>query len=86
VLLAFAAAQLLAMFPITPGGLGIVEGGLAVVLTRLGEQASAATAGTLAFRAVSFWALVIVGWMAAASLAVAERRSRRGPVDQAAPA
>jgi uncharacterized protein (TIRG00374 family) len=86
VLLAFAAAQLLAMFPITPGGLGIVEGGLAVVLTRLGEQASAATAGTLAFRAVSFWALVLVGWTAVASLAVAERRSRRGPADRAAPA
>jgi uncharacterized membrane protein YbhN (UPF0104 family) len=76
VLLAFAAAQLLAMFPITPGGLGIVEGGLAVVLTRLGEPAGAATAGTLAFRGISFWSLVLVGWLAVAGLAVAERRAR----------
>jgi uncharacterized membrane protein YbhN (UPF0104 family) len=76
VLLAFAAAQLLAMFPITPGGLGIVEGGLAVVLTKLGEPAGAATAGTLAFRGISFWSLVLVGWLAAGALVITERRSR----------
>jgi uncharacterized membrane protein YbhN (UPF0104 family) len=86
VLLAFAAAQLLAMFPITPGGLGVVEGGLAVVLTRLGEPASAATAGTLAFRAVSFWALVVVGWLAVGGLLLAERRSGRARAEPSAPA
>jgi uncharacterized protein (TIRG00374 family) len=55
VLLAYAAGILLAMIPITPGGLGFVELGLVGMLTLAGVSASEATTATLAYRLVSYW-------------------------------
>lgn len=78
ILLAFAAGQLLTMFPLTPGGLGVVEGGLTVVLSQLGTPPAASTAAAIAYRAVSFWLLVLVGWLAALTLAVRDRDRGRG--------
>ena len=63
-LLCYAAAQLLVELPLTPGGLGLVEGGLVEVLIRFHVSASRATAGTLMYRAVSYWFLLVVGWVA----------------------
>ena len=74
VLLCYAAAQLLVELPITPGGLGVVEGGLVEVLTRFHVPVSRATAATLMYRAVSYWFLLLVGWAAASWLAVHNRR------------
>ncbi len=77
VLLCYAAAQLLVELPITPGGLGVVEGGLTELLTRFHVGVTQATAGTLMYRAVSYWLLVLVGWVAAAWLAAHHRRANR---------
>jgi uncharacterized membrane protein YbhN (UPF0104 family) len=77
VLLCYAAAQLLVELPITPGGLGLVEGGLVEVLTRFHVAASSATAATLMYRAVSYWLLLLVGWVAASWLAVRNRQADR---------
>ena len=77
VLLCYAAAQLLVELPITPGGLGVVEGGLTELLTRFHMGVTQATAGTLMYRAVSYWLLVLVGWVAAGWLAVHNRRTAR---------
>jgi hypothetical protein len=77
VLLCYAAAQLLAELPITPGGLGLVEGGLVEVLIRFHVTASRATAATLMYRAVSYWFLLLIGWAAASWLAVRNRRADR---------
>ena len=77
VLLCYAAAQLLVELPITPGGLGVVEGGLTELLTRFHVGVTQATAGTLMYRAVSYWLLVLVGWVAAAWLAARHRRVSR---------
>ncbi len=77
VLLCYAAAQLLVELPITPGGLGLVEGGLVEVLIRFHVAASRATAATLVYRAVSYWLLVLVGWAAAAWLTVRNRQADR---------
>jgi hypothetical protein len=77
VLLCYAAAQLLVELPITPGGLGLVEGGLVEVLIRFHVAASSATAGTLMYRAVSYWLLLLVGWGAASWLAVRNRHADR---------
>lgn len=77
VVLCYAAAQLLVELPVTPGGLGLVEGGLVEVLTRFHVPFSLATAGTLMYRAVSYWFLLLVGWAAVGVLTVRNRRADR---------
>jgi uncharacterized membrane protein YbhN (UPF0104 family) len=76
VLLAYAAASILGMIPLTPGGLGFVEAGLAGLLVLAGVSAGDAAVATLAYRLVSFWlplpAGVVAWWLA---------RRRYGPVE-----
>jgi len=55
VLLAYTASTVLALIPLTPGGLGFVEAGLVGTLKLAGVVASAALAATLLYRIVSFW-------------------------------
>jgi uncharacterized membrane protein YbhN (UPF0104 family) len=61
VLLAFVAASVLSMIPLTPGGLGFVEAGLTATLAAAGIGAEQAVAATLLFRLVSFWLPLPVG-------------------------
>lgn len=63
-LLAFVTVAVLRMIPITPGGLGFVEGGLTSVLTVAGMPALAALVVALAYRAVSLWLALPVGVVA----------------------
>jgi uncharacterized membrane protein YbhN (UPF0104 family) len=60
-LLAYAAASILALIPLTPGGLGIVEAGLASLLVLAGVPSSAAFVATLAYRLASYWLPVLAG-------------------------
>jgi hypothetical protein len=65
--MAYGAAAVLAMIPITPGGLGFVEAGLTSLLTIAGVPAADALLATLAYRIVSFWlplALGPIAWTA----------------------
>jgi hypothetical protein len=62
ILVAYALAQVLASFPITPGGIGVVEGGLTALLVAYGMPTNEALASVLLYRAVSFWGLVPIGW------------------------
>jgi uncharacterized protein (TIRG00374 family) len=55
VLLAYGAAAVLGMIPLTPGGLGFVEAGLVGALTLAGVPAGDALLATLAYRLVSYW-------------------------------
>jgi uncharacterized membrane protein YbhN (UPF0104 family) len=64
VLLAYAAAAVLAMIPITPGGLGFVEAGLASLLVVAGVSGADALLATLAYRIVSFWLPLPAGLVA----------------------
>jgi hypothetical protein len=64
VLLAYGVAAVLAMIPITPGGLGFVEAGLVGTLTLAGVPASDALLATLAYRLVSYWMLLPSGLVA----------------------
>ena len=64
VLIAYAAAQLLAMIPITPGGLGFVEAGLTGMLVLAGIGAGDAAVATLLYRLASFWLPIPVGAVA----------------------
>ena len=55
VLLAYTAAELLALVPFTPGGLGFVEAGLVGALTLAGVPSGDALAATLLYRVVAYW-------------------------------
>jgi hypothetical protein len=61
VLLAYAVAGLLALIPITPGGLGIVEAGLSGLLILAGVPGGDAVVATLAYRIISYWLPIVVG-------------------------
>jgi uncharacterized protein (TIRG00374 family) len=63
-LLAFVTAAVLRMVPITPGGLGFVEGGLASMLALAGLPGLEALVVALAYRAASFWLPVPAGMVA----------------------
>jgi uncharacterized protein (TIRG00374 family) len=55
VLLAYVTAELLALLPLTPGGLGFVEAGLVGTLTLAGVSGHDALAATLLYRIASYW-------------------------------
>ena len=61
VVLAFCAAQLLAQIPVTPGGLGFVEAGLAGTLALAGVPGAAAALATFAYRLCSYWLQLPLG-------------------------
>jgi uncharacterized protein (TIRG00374 family) len=61
VLLAYAVAGLLALIPITPGGLGIVEAGLSALLILAGVPGGDAVVATLGYRIISYWLPIAVG-------------------------
>jgi uncharacterized protein (TIRG00374 family) len=64
VLLAYTAAQLFALIPFTPGGLGFVEAGLVGTLALAGVSGSDALAATLLYRLVSYWLPLPAGGVA----------------------
>jgi uncharacterized protein (TIRG00374 family) len=64
VLLAYAATGVIALLPLTPGGLGIVEASLSGLLVLAGVPASEAFVATLAYRLASYWLPLIGGSIA----------------------
>jgi uncharacterized membrane protein YbhN (UPF0104 family) len=64
VLLAYGAAAVLSMIPITPGGLGFVEAGLTATLVVAGIKPADALLATLAYRVVSYWLPLPAGLVA----------------------
>ncbi|MFI6674286.1 YbhN family protein [Kribbella sp. NPDC050469] len=75
-LVAYCAASLAAIVPITPGGLGVVEGVLISMLLGFGVPADAAVLGVISWRLVQFWAPVPVAGLCYLSLR-AESHTRR---------
>jgi uncharacterized protein (TIRG00374 family) len=64
VLLAYAAAGILALIPITPGGLGVVEASLSGLLILAGVPGGKALVATLAYRLASYWLPLLAGAVA----------------------
>ena len=85
-LLAYGAGQLAANLPITPGGLGVVEGSLTIALVAFGGLESSTVAAVLLYRILSFWIELPVGWGVWAALAWSDRRDDARAVAAAAPA
>lgn len=84
-LVAYAAAQVVSNLPITPGGLGVVEGSLTVALVAFGGSTAETVAGVLLYRIISFWIVVPAGWCAWLALGVSARRDGTHPVSEVAP-
>jgi uncharacterized protein (TIRG00374 family) len=75
VLLAYAATAVIALVPLTPGGLGIVEASLSGLLVLAGVPSGSAIIATLAYRLVTYWLPIFAG----SAIYFAFRR-RYGPV------
>jgi uncharacterized protein (TIRG00374 family) len=67
-LIAFGLANVLAAIPITPGGLGIVEGVLIPTLVAFGAPYSVAVVGVIGYRLVNFWLPIPLAALAYLSL------------------
>jgi putative heme transporter len=79
VLLAYCVAQIVAVLPIVPGGLGLVEGSLAVILVAYGAQRVPALSTVLVYRFISYWLAVAVGWITFGLIMFVARRANRAP-------
>lgn len=80
VLLAYAATAVIALVPLTPGGLGIVEASLSGLLVLAGVKASNAVLATLAYRLASYWMPIVAG-----TISYALFRRRFGTVTMSCP-
>ncbi len=79
-LLAYGAGQLAANLPITPGGLGVVEGSLTIAIVAYGGAEPSTVLAVLLYRILSFWLPLPIGWGTWAWLAWTGReRQRRVP-------
>jgi hypothetical protein len=78
-LVAYGAAQVAANLPITPGGLGVVEGSLTIALVAYGGSSVGSVAAVLLFRILSFWSPLPVGWVAWLGLRI---QAGRNAVDE----
>ncbi len=67
VVLAYTGAELLALIPLTPGGLGFVEAGLVGTLSLAGVAPQDALLATLTYRLVSYWLPIPAGGVAYAA-------------------
>jgi uncharacterized protein (TIRG00374 family) len=67
-LVAYGLANVLAAIPITPAGLGVIEGVLITTLYGFGVPHSEAILAVLAYRLVNFWIPIPIGGVAYASL------------------
>jgi uncharacterized membrane protein YbhN (UPF0104 family) len=75
VVVAYAIGQIGASLPITPGGLGVVEGSMSYALIVYGMRVKNAVAAVLLYRVISFWLLVPIGWVAWATLELKAKRA-----------
>ena len=75
-LLAYGAGQLAASLPITPGGLGVVEGSITVALVAFGGAEASTAYAVLLYRIISFWMILVIGWAFIGQLALQVRRGR----------
>ena len=68
--------NLVAMLPITPGGLGIVEGVLIPAVVSFGSPRGVAVLGVLTWRLIAFWLPIPLSWLTMASLRASLTASR----------
>jgi uncharacterized protein (TIRG00374 family) len=77
ILVAFGLANTLAILPITPGGLGIIEGVLVPALVGFGTPQGMALLGVLTWRLFNFWAPIPAAGASWISIRLGVRRRAR---------
>jgi uncharacterized protein (TIRG00374 family) len=87
---AFGLANVFSVIPITPGGLGLVEGIYIPMLVGFGLTRPTATVGVLSYRVAQYWLPIVVGWVCYLSLRVGpfaiDRKQRLAPLPKVASA
>ena len=73
VTIAFCIAQVVATIPISPGGLGLVEGSLVPILVSFGATSSVAVLGVLVWRLFNFWLPLPIGGVSYLGIALDRR-------------
>ena len=74
IVVAYVSSVVLALIPITPGGLGFVEAGLTGVLTLAGIPANEAVLATLLYRLAEYWIPMLAGPFAYVVFRITRRR------------
>ena len=89
-IVAFGIANVFSVVPITPGGLGIVEGLYIPTLVGFGLARQSATVGVLSYRVAQYWLPIAVGWLCYLSLRFGrwaiDRKHKLQPLPQVAQA
>lgn len=67
-LVAYGLAYVLAVIPLTPGGLGVIEATLTTLLVGFDTPRGVATLGVIVYRLINFWAPIPLGGLAYLSL------------------
>ena len=83
-LLTYGASQLAVNLPVTPGGLGVVEGTITIALVEFGGVERSIVPAVLCYRIVSFWGFLPVGWTGWAAMGVRSRRQDRAALAEMA--
>lgn len=81
-LVAYGLAYVLAVIPLTPGGLGVVEATLTSILVGFGTTRGVATLGVVGYRLINFWLPIPVGGLAYLSLQVDNSGIQRRRLEQ----
>jgi hypothetical protein len=81
-LLIYGAGATVGSTGLTPGGFGLVEVAMTAALTASGLHEPTALAAVLAYRAVSFWLVLLGGWITLGVLAHPLRRRGTRPTDR----
>jgi uncharacterized membrane protein YbhN (UPF0104 family) len=63
-LLAYCAGQIAASMPVTPGGIGVVEGSITLALVAFGGAETITLAAVLLYRLIAYWACIPAGGLA----------------------
>jgi uncharacterized protein (TIRG00374 family) len=81
VLVAYAATMVVALLPVTPGGLGLVEGSMVGLLVLAGIPAGTAVLSTLGYRILSYWLPILAGPIGYAAFRIRYRNAsaKAGP-------
>lgn len=77
VVVAYAIGQAILILPLTPGGIGIYEAGVTAALTRVGIRRGKALTSVMMYRFISFWGMLLVGWICWTVLHVIDKRADR---------
>jgi uncharacterized protein (TIRG00374 family) len=76
-LLAYCAGQIAASLPVTPGGIGVVEGSITLALVAFGGAEIITLAAVLLYRLIAYWGCIPAGGLAWLVLRITSRAAAR---------